>query len=137
MDGGGGGGHGSGWTESEKPLLSAQTKDGSGEGQILLARMSDSRPRTLTARDITFPRRRGRRRDAETDGRRKHPLNSCWFATPTCACTSVARWQNLSYVFGPSGFWTMALLRYPAKFDPFLSLDCARIESVGAQSKER
>ena len=30
-----------------------------------------------------------------------------------------------SYVFGPSGFWTIALLRYAAKFDPFLSLDCA------------
>ena len=24
-----------------------------------------------------------------------------------------------------------------AKFDPFLSLDCARLEGVGAQSKER
>ena len=24
-----------------------------------------------------------------------------------------------------------------AKFDPFLSLDCARVEGVGAQSKER
>ena len=23
------------------------------------------------------------------------------------------------------------------KFDPFLSLDCARVEGVGAQSKER
>ena len=42
-----------------------------------------------------------------------------------------------SYVFGPSGFWTMALLRYAAKFDPFLSLDCARVEGVGAQSNER
>ena len=31
----------------------------------------------------------------------------------------------------------MAPLRYAAKFDPFLSLDCARVESVGAQSKER
>ena len=40
-------------------------------------------------------------------------------------------------MFGPSGFWTMALLRYAAKFDPFLSLDCARVEGVGAQSKER
>ena len=30
-----------------------------------------------------------------------------------------------SYVFGPSGFLTMAPLRYAAKFDPFLSLDCA------------
>ena len=25
----------------------------------------------------------------------------------------------------PSGFWTKAALRYTAKFDPFLSLDCA------------
>ena len=30
-----------------------------------------------------------------------------------------------SHVLGPSGFWTMAPLRYAAKFDPFLSLDCA------------
>ena len=30
-----------------------------------------------------------------------------------------------SYMFGPSGFWTMAPLRYAAKFDPLLSLDCA------------
>ena len=45
----------------------------------------------------------------------------------------IFRW----YVFGPSGFWTMAPLRYAAKFDPFLSLDCARVEGVGAQSKER
>ena len=42
-----------------------------------------------------------------------------------------------SYVFGPLGFWTMAPLRYAAKFDAFLSLDCARVEGVGAQSKER
>ena len=41
------------------------------------------------------------------------------------------------YVFGPSGFWTMAPLRYPAKFDPFLSLDCAPTPSTLAQSKER
>ena len=40
-------------------------------------------------------------------------------------------------MFGPSGFWTMALLRYAAKLDPFLSLDCARVEGVGAESKER
>ena len=40
-----------------------------------------------------------------------------------------------SNVFGPSGFWTMAPLRYTGKFDPFLSLDCARVEGVGAQSK--
>ena len=41
------------------------------------------------------------------------------------------------YVFGPSGFWTMAPLRYAAKFDPFLSLDCAPTPSTLAQSKER
>ena len=32
---------------------------------------------------------------------------------------------------------TMAPLRYAAKFDPFLSLYCARVEGMGAQSKER
>ena len=42
-----------------------------------------------------------------------------------------------SYVFGPSGFLTMAPLRYAAKFDPFLSLDCAPTPSTLAQSKER
>ena len=42
-----------------------------------------------------------------------------------------------SYVFGPSGFWTMAPLRYAAKFDPFLSLDCDPTPSTLAQSKER
>ena len=31
----------------------------------------------------------------------------------------------------------MAPLRCAAKFDPFLSLDCARVEGMGAQSKER
>ena len=42
-----------------------------------------------------------------------------------------------SYVFGFSGFWTIAPLRYAAKFDPFLSLDCAPTPSTLAQSKER
>ena len=58
--------------------------------------------------------------------------------------TSAGTWlpdgysQNIrSYVFGSSGFWTMAPLSYAAKFDSFLSLDCARVEGVGAQSKER
>ena len=37
----------------------------------------------------------------------------------------------------PDGFWTMAPLRYTAKFDPFLSLDCTRVEGVGVQCKER
>ena len=36
-----------------------------------------------------------------------------------------------------SGFWTMAPLRYAAKFDLFLSLDCAPTPSTLAQSKER
>ena len=31
----------------------------------------------------------------------------------------------------------MAPLHYAAKFDPFLSLDCARVEGMGAQSNER
>ena len=34
-------------------------------------------------------------------------------------------------MFGPSGFWTMALLSYAAKFDPFLSLDCDQILPSG------
>ena len=38
------------------------------------------------------------------------------------------------YLFGPSGLKDYG---YAAKFDPFLSLDCARGEGVGAQSKER
>ena len=29
------------------------------------------------------------------------------------------------FVFGPPGFWTMAPLRYGAKCELFLSLDCA------------
>ena len=41
------------------------------------------------------------------------------------------------YGHNPSGFWTMALLRYAAKFDPFLSLVCATTPSTLAQSKER
>ena len=40
-------------------------------------------------------------------------------------------------MFGPSGFWTMAPLRYAAKFDPILSLDCAPTPSTLALSKER
>ena len=40
------------------------------------------------------------------------------------------------YVFGPSGFWTMAPLRCTAKFDPFLSLDCIPTPSTLVQSKE-
>ena len=42
-----------------------------------------------------------------------------------------------SYVFCPSGFWKMAPVHYAAKFDPFLSLDCARVEGMGAISKVR
>ena len=32
-------------------------------------------------------------------------------------------YSQIFNVFGPSGFWTMALLRYAAKFDPFLFLE--------------
>ena len=32
-----------------------------------------------------------------------------------------------SYVLGSLGFWIMASLRYTAKFDPFLALDCAKL----------
>mgnify|MGYP001409471989 CR=1 FL=1 len=39
-----------------------------------------------------------------------------------------------SYVFGPSGSWTMAPLRYAAKFDTFLSLDCVPTHAL--QGKE-
>ena len=35
------------------------------------------------------------------------------------------------------GLWGPAHGCQMAKFDPFLSLDCARVEGVGAQSKER
>ena len=43
----------------------------------------------------------------------------------------VAQWLEsdfsiVCHVFGPSGFRTMAPLCYAAKFDPFLSSDCAR-----------
>ena len=41
---------------------------------------------------------------------------------------------EINHVFGSLGFWTLAPLRYAAKFDPFLSLDCARVEGVGAPS---
>ena len=45
-------------------------------------------------------------------------LDKAWLPD---GCSQILR----SYVFGPSGFWTMAPLRCAAKFDPFLSLDCA------------
>ena len=41
------------------------------------------------------------------------------------------------YVFGSSGFWTMAPLRYAAECDPFLFLDCAPTPFTLAQSKKR
>ena len=48
-------------------------------------------------------------------------------------------YRSYAYVLGPSGLWTTAPLRYAAKFDPFLSLDCAPMPgpSTMAQSKER
>ena len=38
-------------------------------------------------------------------------------------------------VQAPTSSWSQGCQM--AKFDPFLSLDCARVEGVGAQSKER
>ena len=67
----------------------------------------------------------GRRRRQGQDGHRH-------LAALRVQASMVARW-----LFGPSGFWTMASLRYAAKFDPFLSLDCAPTPSTLAQSKER
>ena len=56
------------------------------------------------------------------------------YPTPSHGCQmATARFLEL-YVFGPSGFLTMAPLHYATKFDPFLSLDCARVEGLGAQS---
>ena len=41
-----------------------------------------------------------------------------------------------SYVFGPLGFWTKAPLRWAAKFDPFLFLDCAPTPSTWRNSRK-
>ena len=49
---------------------------------------------------------------------------------------AIARFLE-SYVFGPSGYWTMAPLCYAAKLDSFLSLDCVPTPSNLVQSKER
>ena len=50
------------------------------------------------------------------------------------SCSSVHHGCQMAIVrFGDR----MAPLRFAAKLDPFLSLDCARVEGVGAQSKER
>ena len=46
-------------------------------------------------------------------------------------------WIFRSYVFGSSGFWTMPPLHYAAKFDPFLSSDCALTPSTPAQIQGR
>ena len=52
--------------------------------------------------------------------------SSDWFTVLPDGYSRILR----SYVFGPSGFWTIALLRYAVKFDPFLSLDCAPTPST-------
>ena len=84
--------------------------------------------------------------------------DSCWRSCP-CASTPATRWGtpgrpiarpppqawlpdgysqiSRSYLCGPLGFWTMAPLCYAAKFDPFLSLDCAPTHSTLGQSKEK
>ena len=45
---------------------------------------------------------------------------------------AIAGFLDQMCLFGPSGFWTMALLCYASKFDPVLSLDCATVEGGGA-----
>ena len=42
--------------------------------------------------------------------------------------------QRFKSVFGPSGFWTMAPLRYAAKFDPFLSFQILPSGNLGMQT---
>ena len=47
-------------------------------------------------------------------------------------------WSGLLFVLAPfASSSSSAQSCQMAKFDPFLSLDCARVEGVGAQSKER
>ena len=65
-----------------------------------------------------------------------HPLNRAPESTKAWLLDCYSRILR-SYVIGPSGFLTMAPLRYTAKFDPFPSLDCAPTPSTLAQSKER
>ena len=53
-------------------------------------------------------------------------------AAVAAAATMVARFLDRMCL----ALWdgrTMAPLRYAAKFDPFLSLDCARVEGVGVE----
>ena len=61
-------------------------------------------------------------------GRRQLPAES----TARCKAWLPDGYSQIfrSYVFVPLGFWTMALLRYTAKFDPFLFLDCAPTPST-------
>ena len=72
--------------------------------------------------------------DKEGDKRRKRERNAltCMFLSKRLCEICKKAWlpdgdsQILRlYVFGPLGFWTMAPLCCAAKFDPFLSLDCA------------
>ena len=61
-----------------------------------------------------------------------HPVLEMNFFTPRHhGCQKAIARLLESYVFGPSGFRTMAPLRCAAKFDPFLSLDCARVGGRG------
>ena len=55
------------------------------------------------------------------------------------ARTAAARWPVVVSQFGmlESSEYLLGQGCQMAQFDPFLSLDCARVEGVGAQSKER
>ena len=67
--------------------------------------------------------------------------NSCrmFLETATVALSDVAAAASKAASLRLSMPMTTSLLQgcQMAKFDPFLSLDCARVEGVGAQSKER
>ena len=56
-----------------------------------------------------------------------------WEAAAAALAEAEAEWDACCL----SRFSTLQHGCQMAKFDPFLSLDCARVEGVGAQSKER
>ena len=82
-------------------------------------KVSERRGSCESSTDAEYERRRmefAKRRIQKT--RKKQHLIQAWLPD---GYSQIFR----LYVFGPSGFWTMASLRCAAKFDPFLSLDCA------------
>ena len=84
-----------------------------------------------------LPRLSKRHRDQANDGTEQLEVARARFPDVPPKLVNKA-WLRIfrSFVFGPSGFWTMAPLRCGAKFDPFLSLDCARVEGVGRNPRK-